>query len=65
MCTTSFNIKFLHFSRTMYVSVPYACYDKEPAISLGSNPRWVLLLQKELAVSDERTDCFVYSYNEN
>jgi len=37
----------------MYVSVLYASHDRESAISLGDNHRWVFLLETELALSGE------------
>jgi hypothetical protein len=53
ICSTNFNSKFLHFASIVYVSVLYASHDRESAVSLGGNHRWVFLLETELVLSCE------------
>jgi hypothetical protein len=42
----------------VFVSVLFASHDKESAISLGGNHRWVILLETELALSGEELNLF-------
>jgi hypothetical protein len=61
ICTTSFNIKFLHFASIVILSFLYASHAKELTVALPSILREVFLMETERALSDERIESFKHN----